>query len=48
MSLEEALALAKASSPVVMLNRIFADVPEFWRHSEPGDDITVTVSRFRR
>jgi sigma-B regulation protein RsbU (phosphoserine phosphatase) len=36
-----------ASSPVVLLNHIFAAVRDFCQHADPGDDITVTVTCFR-
>jgi sigma-B regulation protein RsbU (phosphoserine phosphatase) len=34
-----------ASSPIVLLNRIFAAVREFCRQADQSDDITVTVTR---
>jgi ketosteroid isomerase-like protein len=35
------------SSPIVLLNRIFAAVTEFCQRADQMDDITVTVTRFR-
>jgi phosphoserine phosphatase RsbU/P len=36
-----------SGTPIVVLNRVFAAVREFCQHTEPNDDITVTVTRFR-
>jgi len=43
-----ALAGHAAAPPADVLARIFAAVREFCGGAEPGDDITVTVTRFRR
>jgi len=36
-----------SAAPIVVLNRVFAAVREFCQHTEPSDDITVTVTRFQ-
>jgi hypothetical protein len=35
-----------ASSPIALLNRIFAAVREFCQQADQSDDMTVTVTRF--
>jgi hypothetical protein len=48
---DEAVAMAclstdAASSPIALLNRIFAAVREFCQQVHQSDDMTVTVTRF--
>jgi len=40
------LSASAVSTPVVLLNRIFAAVREFCQRADQSDDITVTVTRF--
>jgi len=42
------LSTDAVSSPMALLNRIFATVREFCQEADQSDDITVTVTRFCR